>query len=306
MAQRPTHVPKFGNWTEDHIPYTAVFNNARAGKGTGGKMINPNDPEENPTAFVQNTEIKDNTSENLLGKNPEYEDGSVPGRPPPPPRRTSDSNLNGGQATKPRHERRYSREDVDSRRPIGSPARFQYADSPARKTTGESPGHRYAGRNTTAGGSVKSNTGELQRGDQGMGEVISSSQDQSPAQYQGRLGNKPGAASPAWDRKSSVDGGPVFAPATPGRKPRGGSARADETPDRGGPLPKFGAWNENDPASADGFTFIFNKAREEKLTGGASKIPTMPPETPSRDSGYKKTVPRKNSFPCCCLPQTAE
>ncbi|KAI4336638.1 hypothetical protein L6164_015138 [Bauhinia variegata] len=36
------------------------------------------------------------------------------------------------------------------------------------------------------------------------------------------------------------------------------------------PLPKFGEWDVNDPASAEGFTVIFNKARDEKKTGVAS------------------------------------
>ncbi|KAK7399635.1 hypothetical protein VNO78_10822 [Psophocarpus tetragonolobus] len=35
----------------------------------------------------------------------------------------------------------------------------------------------------------------------------------------------------------------------------------------GRPLPKFGEWDVNDPASAEGFTVIFNKARDEKKTG---------------------------------------
>ncbi|XP_019171613.1 PREDICTED: RPM1-interacting protein 4-like isoform X2 [Ipomoea nil] len=50
-----SHVPKFGNWDGDNVPYTACFDNARRDKaaaaGVGGKMINPNDPEENPDAF---------------------------------------------------------------------------------------------------------------------------------------------------------------------------------------------------------------------------------------------------------------
>lgn len=47
MMQRP-HVPKFGAWDPNaNAPaYTAVFDQARAGKG--GKMVNPNDPAENP------------------------------------------------------------------------------------------------------------------------------------------------------------------------------------------------------------------------------------------------------------------
>ncbi|KAG8479329.1 hypothetical protein CXB51_029839 [Gossypium anomalum] len=42
----------------------------------------------------------------------------------------------------------------------------------------------------------------------------------------------------------------------------------EELFDQGRPLPKFGEWDVNDPASADGFTVIFNKARDEKKTGG--------------------------------------
>ncbi|KAJ6973481.1 hypothetical protein NC653_033724 [Populus alba x Populus x berolinensis] len=43
------------------------------------------------------------------------------------------------------------------------------------------------------------------------------------------------------------------------------------------PLPKFGEWDVNDPASAEGFTVIFNKARNEKKTGGQ-------PDSPTKDS----------------------
>ncbi|XP_038990538.1 protein NOI4-like [Hibiscus syriacus] len=40
---------------------------------------------------------------------------------------------------------------------------------------------------------------------------------------------------------------------------------------KGRPLPKFGEWDVNDPASAEGFTVIFNKARDEKKTGGKTE-----------------------------------
>lgn len=39
-------------------------------------------------------------------------------------------------------------------------------------------------------------------------------------------------------------------------------------------MPKFGEWDVNDPASAEGFTVIFNKARDEKRTGGKSDSPS--------------------------------
>lgn len=48
-------------------------------------------------------------------------------------------------------------------------------------------------------------------------------------------------------------------------------------------MPKFGEWDVNDPASAEGFTVIFNKARDEKKTGGKP------------DSPRKADVPIKNS-----------
>lgn len=39
-------------------------------------------------------------------------------------------------------------------------------------------------------------------------------------------------------------------------------------------MPKFGEWDVNDPASAEGFTVIFNKARDEKKTGGKPDSPS--------------------------------
>lgn len=43
------HVPKFGNWEEKDIPYTRYFENARRDR-IGS--FNPNDPEDNPEAFL--------------------------------------------------------------------------------------------------------------------------------------------------------------------------------------------------------------------------------------------------------------
>ncbi|CAL9247172.1 unnamed protein product [Arabidopsis halleri] len=38
------------------------------------------------------------------------------------------------------------------------------------------------------------------------------------------------------------------------------------TGNRARPLPKFGEWDATNPASAEGFTVIFNKARDDKKT----------------------------------------
>ncbi|CAN6831307.1 unnamed protein product, partial [Brassica oleracea] len=41
------------------------------------------------------------------------------------------------------------------------------------------------------------------------------------------------------------------------------------------PLPKFGEWDVNDPASAEGFTVIFAKARDDKKTNASGRAPSQ-------------------------------
>ncbi|KAL6591850.1 hypothetical protein ACP70R_049713 [Stipagrostis hirtigluma subsp. patula] len=57
----------------------------------------------------------------------------------------------------------------------------------------------------------------------------------------------------------------------------------------GSPLPKFGEWDVNDPASGEGFTVIFNKARDEKKTGGnleGQDLPVTGQQQPSSQGSY--------------------
>ncbi|XP_042067388.1 RPM1-interacting protein 4-like [Salvia splendens] len=67
------HVPKFGNWDGDNVPYTAFFENARKEKGSGVR-INPNDPQQNPEAFLQadgsRTTMSSGSSSNATSANP--------------------------------------------------------------------------------------------------------------------------------------------------------------------------------------------------------------------------------------------
>ncbi|XP_044488591.1 uncharacterized protein LOC123213259 isoform X1 [Mangifera indica] len=62
--------------------------------------------------------------------------------------------------------------------------------------------------------------------------------------------------------------------------------------EKGHPLPKFGEWDVNDPASAEGFTVIFNKARDEKKTGGKPESPKKvdPPIKHGVDPGKPQPV----------------
>lgn len=74
--------------------------------------------------------------------------------------------------------------------------------------------------------------------------------------------------------------------------------------EKGQPLPKFGDWDVNDPTSADGFTMIFNKARDEKKTGGK-------PDSPAKeDSAFKHGAdlgkPQSKKWFCCMQSTYAE
>ncbi|KAG0468899.1 hypothetical protein HPP92_018227 [Vanilla planifolia] len=59
--------------------------------------------------------------------------------------------------------------------------------------------------------------------------------------------------------------------------------------DAGRSLPKFGEWDVNDPSSADSFTVIFNKARDEKKTGSNNQGSSSPPKEPSIKQGTAQT-----------------
>lgn len=49
------------------------------------------------------------------------------------------------------------------------------------------------------------------------------------------------------------------------------------------PLPKFGEWDVNNPASASEFTVIFDKVRDEKKTGGTSSSVSPSPKYTASD-----------------------
>ncbi|GJW12744.1 RPM1-interacting protein 4 (RIN4) family protein [Tanacetum coccineum] len=66
----------------------------------------------------------------------------------------------------------------------------------------------------------------------------------------------------------------------------------------GQPLPKFGEWDVNDPASAEGFTVIFNKARNEKKTGGATDSPTTSDSTHHKAGAATLGKPQSKKWFC--------
>ncbi|KAJ7520464.1 hypothetical protein O6H91_19G006900 [Diphasiastrum complanatum] len=245
MTEQTSRVPKFGNWDADEkVPITQMFESARAGKG--GEL------------------------------------------------------QNEASISRPRHTRRASREDVDLQRLAESAAHRQTVDpypqptnSPSQavskggisKTQSDPPRHR---RSPSSG--YENGTGLVsERVTMGSPYNNPPRGDRSPLHpqaYQAKAVNKVGSASPAWERKGPAEGGTMFSPNTPSRsRPRAGNTlpKIDDSVDKGAALPKFGAWDAKDPTSGEGFTVIFQKARNEKKSGGPVRIPQLQNETPSRD-----------------------
>lgn len=205
-------MPEFGNWeSQENVPYTLYFDKAR--KGRGGKMINPNDPEENPEMFS-----------NVAPSPP------AASTPSPSRIRAQVDEINGRGSVKPEHDRRVSREDGNFRQFADAPAR---GDNLSRRTSGESThqhsshaggdnlGRRTSGESTHQHSSHGSHPGRPVRQSAGSEHSI----ERSPLHSnQAKLSGR-GGASPAWDGKSSHDSN-YGAPGKPRMKP---ATRVDES-----------------------------------------------------------------------------
>ncbi|KAJ0053805.1 protein NOI4-like [Pistacia vera] len=69
--------------------------------------------------------------------------------------------------------------------------------------------------------------------------------------------------------------------------------------DKGRPLPKFGEWDVNNPASAEGFTVIFTKARDEKKSSGTAASATRPPSQRNIPKPEEYQHPPSKKWFCC-------
>lgn len=260
MAQRPI-VPQFGNWeSEDNVPYTIYFDKARKGKN-GGKMINPNDPQENPDMFPPSAQAPPSRASN---------------RPEEPI---------GRRAVRPTPESRSRREDGDPR---------QFTEAPPRNdNVGRRGGTGHTGLTHQNRGGHGSGFGRPARQSAGSEHSI----DRSPLhpQYQAKIVGK-GSGSPSWESKHLYDS----YHGTPGRSRLKPVSRGDESPDKGAAVPRFGEW-ENNPSSGDNYTHIFNKVREEKITGSpmVSNMSTDPSYANRRkQNDHDKYKSQSSCFPC--------
>lgn len=101
MAQN-AKVPKFGDWEGTDVPYTQCFDDARRVKNAG-RMINPNDPQENPEAFSQDRPSAQDEGEH---RRPKHE------------RRASREDSEFHRSTDPSHQRRARRASTGSDRSV--------------------------------------------------------------------------------------------------------------------------------------------------------------------------------------------
>ncbi|KAI4356370.1 hypothetical protein L6164_000399 [Bauhinia variegata] len=191
--------------------------------------------------------------------------------PPPKPRVDSEVPL-GRRPGRSSYELQKSKDEGDPKQFIDSPARH---DNAGNRNSSDSLQRHGVGSAETRRRSARQSAGSEY------------SVERSPLHRQARA---PGRDSPSWEGKSydSSHG-------TPGRSKLRPVNRGDETPDRGAAVPKFGEWDESNPASADGYTHIFNKVREERQ-GGAGNAPGTPNE---RSHVVRNQANNEKAQNCC-------
>ncbi|OWM62775.1 hypothetical protein CDL15_Pgr020069 [Punica granatum] len=287
MAQRAA-VPKFGNWnTGEDIGYTLCFENARKGRG-GAKPHNPNDPQESPYLLSEDSRSPRTQASHFR----------------PTPRTPTHDMKNEGPASRmrtPPHEPQGqgSGHRLPQERKMRADHGYhgRYSSSPARKDN--NPHVRMHNSNTNPsnqGSPGRPNYGELQKR---AGKDSAGSQhsfEQSPHRHQGKDSSRSSATLPTREGKGSYES----SYATPGRPRTSPLSPGNGNFDRGVALPKFGEWNAQNPSMGDGYTQIFNKAREEKHQRGAGMSPGRFPGSPY--NGPKKPTGNEEPMGGCCFP----
>lgn len=266
MAQH-VNMPRFGDWeTNDDVPYTVVFEKARHKKKDVKRT--PSNPQQSPSTFSDNHSPVQATL---------FQSETNSGAP------------NGREALRTNHVRSSSREDGYLRTNSDS---LQHRDTVNPKVSTDSPLHRHGSIDSvgTPKRATRQNVGSDRRIEHSP--LNANHQAKVPAQVSGM-------PSPAWERKGSTERGNNLASLTPGRSRLRPVTQSAETPDHSAAVPKFGEWDESDPTSADGFTHVFNKVREEKMNGTGNVSAAA-----FRKPYYKdqKQHENKTSKKCCCFP----
>ncbi|KAF9611002.1 hypothetical protein IFM89_026308 [Coptis chinensis] len=274
--QQHSHVPKFGNWDTENVPYTTYFENARNERDKGAKKINPNDPEENPDAF----------SHRIMGLENDGNHHVV--RAPP-------SQVNPGTMM-PVGKRKEDRHDREERHRQRSSSIEKINLGQPKSGSRDREGHRQ--RSTSI---EKISLGQPKSGGR-TSTTTESGSDISSSDCSLLQSNNHRTRSTQKKSLGEGSNSNSFPSSSPPTQPKGGSHRSDDTQSQKvASVPKFGAWDETDPRSGEGFTIIFNKMKEEKQIGAAK----FPPGTSPLNiySNHQRNHAKSSSTPkiCCCL-----
>lgn len=106
---------------------------------------------------------------------------------------------------------------------------------------------------------------------------------------------QPGHRRERSDKKNNSSDGSY--PVSPSRTSR---PSLDTGHHRVGSVPKFGAWDESDPASGEGYTFIFEKMKKEKQSPAPPFSPVNP-QASYYSNAQEKGRSSSRSKICCCL-----
>ncbi|GAA0149932.1 hypothetical protein LIER_08984 [Lithospermum erythrorhizon] len=300
-------MPKFGDWeSEDNVPYSIVFENARkdkkGGKPNSSDLRDFSDSETPGKVGLHDLDAGHDESESMesvashlhsnprsrrtsVGSHPQRHDGAVSGVSKPDIEEPKLSVM-------PRHEHQLSQEEGDPRKPTDAPLHHDIA---VRKSNNDSA-HHFSG--LSAGDTPKRATRHSAGSDR-------SSVEHSPLhpQTHARTGGKvSGVSSPSWERRGSSGGTHGLTPSTPERSRLRSVTRGDETPDNGPIIPKFGEWDENDPSSAEVYSQVFSKVREEKHNTGDGRVHVTPTEASSSTSGHRRNKNDNSKQSCGCIP----
>jgi RPM1-interacting protein 4 len=290
MARR-SQVPQFGDWeSEANLSYTEYFE--KASKNNSGVKKNPNESRENPSQREESRVVKGPSKDKPKHQRQmSYEDEELKIHASPsvdsPMHEAEARGSNGQDSVKPRLDHQ---KDVDSKRPPDSPLTNNTVGQRLGST--DSPLHRNGG---------VSNDESPQRVPK---QSADRSFERSPfhPHHQSKHGHKGGGvSSPSSERRGSSEGGnQSFAPSTPVRSRLASVNRGDESPDHGTAVPKFGDWDEGNPAPAVPYTQIFEKVREEKLDAEAGGVPSN--GTPKSYFSNHRQNKKESSKRCGCFP----
>ncbi|KAK6917808.1 RIN4, pathogenic type III effector avirulence factor Avr cleavage site [Dillenia turbinata] len=208
LQHQQSHVPKFGNWDSDNIPYTAYFENARKEKAACMRM-NPNDPEENPDLYLL------------------------------PKRRSFESN------SKTHQNRTY--------------ASFVSNKSVSNMVDQSKNGSHKTVISESRSGKSNSDTSLLQPK---YGRARS---DKIKFSIEGSNSFKPMSIAGLRSRNHSIDDSGYKMPS----------------------IPKFGAWDETDPKSGEGYTIIFDEVKKEKHIASTT-FPSVAAQSIIYSNGQKR------------------